>query len=289
MLVRDIILLKIFFMNVWTAMFWIEWQKMCHVIVKRICKFLTRLNLNIDFDFTHHLSSLDNSFILLPSVVKCTRFSAIQIMATYDAAQILKRELRKRIRACLKALSSNQIKDETEYLTEQLLNHPLYQKAKSIGLYASLPTEMDTSKMLRDCLRTKKRVFLPRVTSKTDREMVMLEVTSMAEIETFDKGAYLIPEPPLDGRARAPHDVRLDLMVVPGVAFDSRGGRCGHGMGFYDMFLANYSAQFGPPMPSLIALVLSPQLVDEVPMNNNDWRIDDVIVAPANLQTFDGK
>lgn len=206
-------------------------------------------------------------------------------MAANDATQVLKRELRRRIRANLKALSVKQIEVESHFLTSKLQSHPAYKAAKSVGMYASLPTEMDTSGMMRDALHSGKRVFLPRVVSKTQREMAMLEVMSMTEIESFEKGAYLIPEPPLDGRPRAPHDVRLDMMVIPGLAFDMRGCRCGHGMGFYDVFLAQYAKRFGPSMPVLIALALSPQLVESVPVTNDDWRVDTVIAVgdPAEL------
>lgn len=140
--------------------------------------------------------------------------------------------------------------------------------------------EVDTSAMMRDALAAQKRLFLPRVLSKSRREMAMLEVRSITELDAFDRGAYGIPEPPMENdRPRAPHDIRLDLIVVPGVAFDMRGGRCGHGMGYYDVFLARYAQEFGLPMPSLVALALSPQMVDQVPVSTNDWLIEEVIAS----------
>lgn len=207
-------------------------------------------------------------------------------MITCDATVILKRELRKRIRSSLRALPAKQIEAESCYLTSKLQCHPAYKTAKSVGMYSSLPTEMDTSGVMRDALLSGKRVFLPRVVSKGQREMAMLEVKSMAEIESFQKGSYLIPEPPLDGRPRAPHDVRLDMILVPGLAFDMNGRRCGHGMGFYDVFLAQYAKHFGPPMPVLIALALSPQMVEIVPVTDDDWRVDTVIAAGNSSDTL---
>lgn len=212
-----------------------------------------------------------------------TPIAGLSQMATQETTQVMKRELRKRIRIVLKTLPKARLQVESTYLTENILAHMDYKNANTIALYASLPTEMDTSDLVAHALSMKKRVFLPRVLSKLDREMAMLEVHSMEELNCFDKGAYSIPEPPLDGRARAPHDVLLDLVVVPGVAFDMGGRRCGHGMGYYDVFFSTYSQSFAPPMPKLVALALSPQVVDKVPTNDDDYVIDSVIAAPSDL------
>lgn len=200
---------------------------------------------------------------------------------TPEALCILKRELRKRVRAALRAMPAARRASESAFLLERLKAHPYYQSARAVAMYLSMPTELDTSGMLQDTLQSNKRLFLPRVVSKEQREMVMLEVKSMSELDSFPRGAYSIPEPPLDGRARAPQDVHLDLVIVPGVAFDINGRRCGNGMGFYDIFLAQYHTQPEIPMPKLIAFGLSRQLVAHVPTDNTDWVIDEVIIAPA--------
>lgn len=198
--------------------------------------------------------------------------------SSVEATQVLKRELRKRMRAALAVLPASQMQSESQSLAAQLHAHPLYQSARSIALYISMPTEVNTAPLITHALSNQKRVFLPRVISKATREMLMLEVHSPTDLQTFPRGAYNIPEPPVDGRASAPLDVRLDLVVVPGVAFDMHGRRCGHGMGFYDVFFAQCARDF-PPMPKLIALALSPQLVDVVPTTGNDWLVDHILVT----------
>lgn len=202
-------------------------------------------------------------------------------MATPEAIWVLKRELRERVRIALKTMPPVQRAAESAYLLERLKAHPWYQKARAVAMYMSMPTELDTRGMIQDTLLSKKRLFLPRVTSREKREMVMLEVKSIGELESFPRGAYSIPEPPLDGRARAPDDVDLDLIIVPGVAFDLDGRRCGNGMGFYDIFLAQFHPQMNIPIPNLIAFGLSPQLVANVPTTDTDWVLDEVIIAPA--------
>lgn len=204
-----------------------------------------------------------------------------------DATQILKREMRKRIRGTLSGMPRARIEAESAYLQGMLERDADYEKARTIAVYASLSTEVDTTAIVAGALARNKRVFLPRVMSKERREMAMLEVHSERDLAMFERGAYGIPEPPVDGRMRAPHDILLDVVVVPGVAFDVSGARCGHGMGYYDVFLSEYAGRFAPPMPKLIALVLSPQLVEQVPVNDNDYVIDNVIVAPTVLPSVE--
>lgn len=76
---------------------------------------------------------------------------------------------------------------------------------------------------------------------------------------------------------QTPEDVSVDVIVVPGLAFDVHGARCGQGMGFYDRFLTNY-AMPGREMPRLVSLALSVQIVDSVPLSEDDYKIDQVIL-----------
>lgn len=196
-----------------------------------------------------------------------------------DGAAVLKRELRKRVRGALRRLPASALAAQGAALGARLRASPAYASAHSVALYASMPGELDTARLLAAAFRDGKRVFLPRVVSKPAREMVMLEARSEADVAGFPRGAWGIAEPPLgEGRADAPEDAALDLVVVPGVAFDRAGARCGQGMGFYDTYFARYQARRGT-MPHLVALALAPQLVAEVPMTETDWRVDEVMVA----------
>lgn len=112
--------------------------------------------------------------------------------------------------------------------------------------------------------------------------MVMLEVHSMQELASWEPNSWGIREPPIeDGRAESPRDAALDVIVVPGLAFDVRGARCGQGMGFYDTFFRKYAAS-PHPMPRLIALALSAQIVTSVPVTSDDWPVDEVMFPEAS-------
>lgn len=199
--------------------------------------------------------------------------------AAADGAAVLKRELRKRVRGALRALPAETLASQSASLAAQLLASPHYASARSVALYASMPGELDTASLLAAAFRDGKRVFLPRVASKAARAMRMLEARGAADVAGFPRSDWGIAEPPVEaGRAEAPADAGLDLVVVPGVAFDRVGGRCGQGMGFYDTFFARYQSARGS-LPKLVALALKPQVVEEVPMTETDWRVDKLLVA----------
>lgn len=67
----------------------------------------------------------------------------------------------------------------------------------------------------------------------------------------------------------------LDLVLLPGVAFTARGDRLGHGMGYYDKFLASLPE----PKPSTVALAFREQVVDELPTTELDYSLDAVLTA----------
>ncbi len=100
--------------------------------------------------------------------------------------------------------------------------------------------------------------------------------------------------------AAAPADApaALDLVLLPGVAFDARGARLGHGKGFYDCFIRRVRTRhsaLGLPSPTLVALALDEQVVgqgedggEEVPMTELDERVD-MVVTPTRVIDVRGK
>ena len=90
--------------------------------------------------------------------------------------------------------------------------------------------EIDTSHIIERVFKDRKRCFVPRCTSNS--EMLMLEAMSVKDILSFSKNKWQIPEPPQsENRAEAMECKELDLIIVPGVAFDEQNRRCGHGAG----------------------------------------------------------
>jgi hypothetical protein len=101
------------------------------------------------------------------------------------------------------------------------------------------------------------------------RSMTFREYTGK---ESLQKGAYNIPEPH-NGRVISPSEI--DLMLVPGVAFDTSGGRLGRGKGFYDRYLSRLDAAH----IYKVGICLPHQLVAQVPTEPHDVRMDTVIIG----------
>ena len=102
-----------------------------------------------------------------------------------------------------------------------------------------------------------------------------LELFHLEQNEELSVGMYQILEPKAELRAIASKRVpvlEIDLIIVPGVAFDSRGGRTGHGKGYYDKLL-----EHARPDTPLVALAFECQLFEEIPMQQHDVFMDKVI------------
>lgn len=76
---------------------------------------------------------------------------------------------------------------------------------------------------------------------------------------------------------------RIDVMLVPGIAFDRSGGRLGHGRGYYDRYLANHGRH--GPLPALVAPAFSVQMVDKVPVEEHDAAVDFVATETGWIAT----
>ncbi len=133
-------------------------------------------------------------------------------------------------------------------------------------LYMALPDELDLGFWMRTRWTNGQAVYLPRVAGDD------IEVVRVRGPEELQAGAYGILEPREDLEVVELQD--LDLVVTPGRAFDTRGGRMGRGAGFYDRFLKHRSVD-----QKVVGVCFTQQLVPEVPMGPHDVPVDDVLTA----------
>jgi 5-formyltetrahydrofolate cyclo-ligase len=166
-----------------------------------------------------------------------------------------KQELRKMIRQRKQQHSVGELSD---------VNHPAIQKAHTLLLYSALPDEVPTQTLLDKLTAQGKTVLLPKVVS--DEDMELRHYTGKADLQ---QGAFGIMEP--CGKVFTDYD-SIDVAIVPGMAFDQQGHRLGRGKGYYDRFLAKI------PKVYKIGLCFSWQLVDEVPCDEHDIIMDEIIV-----------
>jgi len=145
---------------------------------------------------------------------------------------------------------------------ERLFSLPEFKAANVVMFFASFRSEVDTEPMIRRALTFGKRVILPKVQGAG---------LALFEIANIDKdvspGAWGIPEP------HETRPVRLDeieLIIVPGAAFDCRGNRLGYGAGFYDKLLAAFRK-------TTVALAFEAQIVPQVPADLHDIPVKKII------------
>ena len=139
--------------------------------------------------------------------------------------------------------------------------------------FASFGSEVDTAPLVRWCLDQGKRVALPRIVGK--RHMEAFWVTDPAA--DLESGSYGIREPRAGLPQASPE--AIDLVVVPGSAFDRSGDRMGYGGGFYDTFLPRLQ-----PRTPRVAVAFELQLVDDVPEEDHDLRIDVLVTERGVLR-----
>jgi 5-formyltetrahydrofolate cyclo-ligase len=153
---------------------------------------------------------------------------------------------------------------------EHFLQLPLFADAEVLGLYSPVWNEVFTEEIFRSAREAGKRVAYPRI---EEHGLEFVEVTDLAEL---GPGAFGVLEP---RGARSVPLTALDLVVVPGVAFDLAGFRLGYGKGFYDRALSC----FGRRAP-LVGLCYELQMVDALPAESHDVRVDLVATEERTLR-----
>ena len=174
-----------------------------------------------------------------------------------------KRELRKKIRALNAQFTPEQRAAESARLMAALEAHPAFRAADTVMLFAALPDEPDTLPLL-ERWQDRKQLLLPLVVGEN-----MMEVRTFRGLDSLRRGAFDILEP--TGPAYTTYR-RIDLIVVPGMAFDAKGRRLGRGKGFYDRFLIH------PDLSARkIGICFPHQFVSSVPTDDFDVPVDEVI------------
>lgn len=218
-------------------------------------------------------------------------------MDHHDEIRQKKQAVRKQIRAAVRELSSEDTELQSKQVWDQVIELPLYQSAKSVGLFLSMPKgEIQTDPILLHAIQSGKDVYVPQVGTNFEKcDMELLKVvldsdsSSASSQELFHKkwprNKWQIPEPPAEMPIVTAKPGDIDLLVVPGLGFDKKGNRLGQGKGYYDRFIARMTVN--ETVLPLVAVALKPQLVldDEIPIAEYDRRMD-MVVLPDEVISF---
>lgn len=159
-----------------------------------------------------------------------------------------------------KTLSFQKRKKKSDSILSQLI--PFLEKAETVGCYVSIYEEVDTTEILFWCLLHEKILCVPKVEGNT---LVFYRICKTSDLQ---KGKYGIPEPVHGNRIPLSS---IDLMLVPVVAFDENGNRCGYGKGYYDSVLKYCRKKIG--------LAFSEQKIDCIEKEEQDVSLDRIITA----------
>lgn len=188
------------------------------------------------------------------------------------AGPSLKQQIREQAHANRNAQEN---KDElSKAIVARFMALPEYAAARTVLFYLDVRSEVRTRHSLEDALASGKRIIVPYCIEGDQLELFHLEL-----MDELAVGMYRILEPKVELRSIPAKriDVKeVDLLMVPGVAFDRNGGRTGHGKGYYDRLLEN-----ARPETPFVGLAFECQMFPEIPMQSHDVHMNKVITEAA--------
>lgn len=170
--------------------------------------------------------------------------------------------------ALRRSQSSQAIERKSDEIKRKLLGISQFSMAGTILFYLALADEVQTEKMIEHSLKLGKRIAVPLIESQNNQILISELKDPERELEPGTLGILQ----PKKNFYRPLKIEQLELVIVPGVAFDKRGNRLGFGKGFYDRFLRK-----APERTQSIALAFELQLVDDIRSQLHDVPVDYII------------
>ncbi|MFA5085716.1 MAG: 5-formyltetrahydrofolate cyclo-ligase [Candidatus Omnitrophota bacterium] len=182
----------------------------------------------------------------------------------------MKHKIRKEIKHKFKAYSPLEKSEKSAIIRDKLFNEEEFKRARVVMFYVSLHDEVDTLIMIDEALKAGKRIAVP-VILKEEKRLIAGEIHN--RLEDLESQHFGIYQPRQDRVEEVPLD-DIDLVVVPGVAFDKKNIRLGRGHGYYDRFLAGL-----PKKTKTIGLAFDFQVLEYLPQDPHDVPVSRIITA----------
>ena len=212
--------------------------------------------------------------------------------------QKLRKDIRSKIKSAYPPSGSARLEAQSNAVFARLFEMPAYQSATSIGFFLSMPSgEIQTRDAIRRIVQDGKTLYVPRVGldfEKCDMDLIRCDTTVRPGgdelfYDCWPRNKWNIPEPPTDLTAVAgPGDI--DLLLTPGLAFDSRLHRLGQGKGYYDRFIAKTKDE---NKPILVGVCLEEQFIEVsstagseegIPMAEYDFVMDKLLTPTKTIE-----
>lgn len=171
---------------------------------------------------------------------------------------------RKNIQAELVTMNRVKYEQQSYIISKKLTNSAEWKNAKTIALTVSRFPEVDTWQLIRKGWEEGKKIVVPKCYPEK-KEMLFYQISAFDELETVYHDLY----EPIEGKTKRIENDEIDLLIVPGLAFNCTGYRIGFGGGYYDRFLMNYNGL-------AVSVAFSEQIVNQLPTENHDLPVQKI-------------
>lgn len=178
-----------------------------------------------------------------------------------------KAAIRSEVISAVTVLDSKKQAKRSEKIQERLFSFANFREANIVLLFVDRDIKLSDKTIVEHCLSKNKVVVLPAF-DKENFRMTLLKLDNYDDLMAGPRG---IQEPNASRCKKVPID-RIDIALIPGLAFDEKGGRIGSGDGFYDRLIPRL-----PITTRKVALACEEQIVQQVPMESHDKYVDIVI------------
>ena len=184
-----------------------------------------------------------------------------------------KSEIRRDTVALRDALTKKQHAEKSGAIMERLFEFANFLESRIVLFYLSHKSEVDTEPMIRKALALEKVVALPLI----DEEKAGIVPFKVDNLDSDTGPGYRGIREPTPERCKEIPVQQVNLAIIPGIAFDVRGGRIGYGTGFYDRFIPDLDIT-----TRKVALAFECQIVPQIPMEPHD-RYTDIIITEERV------
>jgi len=185
-----------------------------------------------------------------------------------DELQEKKIEIRNNIKTMVGKMSDKELDKKTSAIENNLFELANFLESTIALLYMDTEGEVKTESILKKCFAMNKIVVLPAFNNdKYDMKLMKVDNFEMDLVP----GARGILEPDINRCKIVPIE-SIDIAIIPGLAFDEKGGRIGTGTGYYDRFIPKLSNT-----TRKVSLALEKQIIQQVPMDSHDKHVDIII------------
>lgn len=182
-----------------------------------------------------------------------------------------KLRLRKQIIEHMNSLSKERYTTLSEQISFSLYAQKEWAEAKIIGITLSMENEVNTYPIIEKAWEEGKKVVVPKCNKET-RTMSFRQISNFDQLETV----YMNLREPIPALTEEVNADKIDLQIVPGVAYTERGDRIGYGGGYYDRYLVHYKGK-------TLSLAYSFQMVEHIPVEPFDKNVEKIITEKGTM------